>query len=1685
MKESLKSKFKFLSVKTLSPPSTIGSLEFLPTSAQLISELSTVQIKYPTLYEDNFVPIKNGPMDLRLGITGINQLLTNKRCITCNNDILGCVGHFGHIDLALPVFNSGYLKNIYNILQCICKKCGMFLIFSKLTKKAFEESIAIYNLEFVSDYEEDNRIIGFIKKFKKDSLGVLIEMSRNIKVCRFCNQKNGKLTKKQDNILYSDNDTSSGVSYYSSFATNTTNFIDKKGNNEEVPGSNTALYNKIKTLNCPGLKLRTQEIFDRYPMLHNKPKTEEEGLSKTFNLETFTATACYNLFQSENISSYYIYFLNINPVDIITTKLLILPNCLRPTTILTSIKSNEDDLTVKCAEILHINNTLISNMEKNVNLKALMADYEALQLHVNLYINSNLTGFNIKLIKGIVQRLKGKAGRFRNSLSGKRVDFSARTVITPDPFLKICQVGMPKRMAEALTVDEEVTRVNIKKLKSLILNFPNYPCVNFITKCIYVNASTNPVDSFGNSVDTSTETDKYRITQGYKEIHKKRLTEKIRTRLADELSIGDKVERQLQDNDLVLFNRQPSLHRISIMAHRVKIQNTRTLSFNESVCAPYNADFDGDEMNIHVIQTLESQAEADTLMSVNHNIINRRNNSVSVMPIQDFLTYLFKLTSSESPPVLFSGDSNNLSDFINFGDEIGDALIVEKLKGAVLRPQRLFTGFQVVDVLLFKSVLENDSPNLGFLSSCSLVSNHEASYSLRDSGKQIKEHEINHNVFKKPPQGRVDVTSSIVSESVLSDALNGCKKLPSRDVKFPKKINRIFKFKETINGCPILKLNQINFNSNEVIIKKGVLIKGTFTKSITAEFIKYLRYLDPVISNNFTNNVSRSSANLIHKMGLSIGLDDVLLDRTTYKRKILADILVKVEGLKGMSQNKREALIIKEVSTFRDHLGVSILKTPKMAVPLDTTESLQNTKINIGVPLPPSNSPLQMYKAGSKGSLLNIIQMVCAVGQQVVGGSRIPTINGRSFVHVDSQIFSKSDLLKCLVSRGLIIDSFYSGLQPLSFFCHAISGREGLVDTAVKTAETGYMQRRLIKGIEDSQLGYDGLIKFSGRIVSFSQRETTKVVSLKTDKSTCVSGDNNTSDATKLAASIKKIKIRQKKTADQLLELIITSIVGIKEKEYLKNVSSEKFCFIKNTIFRYVCGLINSIDSFSEASHIGNILKNLESLMYQIYRKRLSNADHDGKYSIINNVEFNEIKNNLKDQKLQFRIKLKNFLSSKQQYILTAISGMLPLSDKYLSPIGSLACQSIGEPGTQMTLKTFHFAGAMSMNITLGVPRLKEIINATISISTSISKIYLRSEKNLRNSKKVIMKEKFLQNLFGDEKDLIKQIEAKYPDRKTLEGISASEIKFQNYVTPTYLKDILSKMEVVYDSRGTYIELFIDISAFNKLKTAFLFFMTVGSSVKSCDTTGSMLNNKNSHLIELIINKIKKSLSCDEISYKENNYTKPLNNFTSSSGDNVSGFGSILICLTNDIIYKIQKAKSILPNLQITSFSIKRAFFQEGPSYDTINTKPLVLEGTGLHEMLSLPTTFTVTTNNIKEIEVTLGIEAARFSITKEIEFTLDSHGISVNKEHILVLADAMCTSGVVSGVTRFGIPEIRRRWGEAVSPLMMASFEQAAENLYSAAVGNVADRLEGVSERVICGKSVSVGTGSCDVALS
>ncbi|MEM5790547.1 MAG: DNA-directed RNA polymerase subunit A' [Candidatus Aenigmatarchaeota archaeon] len=317
----------------------------------------------------------------------------------------------------------------------------------------------------------------------------------------------------------------------------------------------------------------------------------------------------------------FLGFKGMRPEWTVLSLLPIPPVTVRPSITLETGERSEDDLTHKLVDIVRINERLRENIDLGAPDFIIEDLWELLQYHVSTYFDNEISGVpparhrSGRILKTLSQRLKTKEGRFRGNLAGKRVNFSARSVISPDPFLDVDEVGVPEVIAKELTIPVRANERNLEEIRRLILNGPLiWPGANYVIK---------------------------------PDGRRKKLLEENKEEIAKELTPGYIVERHLQNGDIALFNRQPSLHRMSIMAHRIKVMPFKTFRLNLCVCPPYNADFDGDEMNLHIPQTEEAQVESKELMIVPKHMRSPRFSGPIIGAWRDFISGLYLLTKSE------------------------------------------------------------------------------------------------------------------------------------------------------------------------------------------------------------------------------------------------------------------------------------------------------------------------------------------------------------------------------------------------------------------------------------------------------------------------------------------------------------------------------------------------------------------------------------------------------------------------------------------------------------------------------------------------------------------------------------------------------------------------------------------------------------------------------------------------------------------------------------------------------------------------------------------------------------------------------------------------------------------------------------------------------------------------------
>ncbi len=646
----------------------------------------------------------------------------------------------------------------------------------------------------------------------------------------------------------------------------------------------------------------------------------------------------------ERIKDEDVYFFGLDPKHarpewMVLTVLPIPPVTMRPSITLESGERSEDDLTHKLGDIVRINQRLFENINAGAPEVIIEDLWDLLQYHVSTFFDNNVSQLpparhrSGQPLKTLIGRIKSKQGRIRRNLAGKRTNFSARTVISPDSMIKLNEVGVPKEMATKLTIPERVTEKNMEFLKQYMKRgSKKYPGANYVVR---------------------------------PDGKRKRITDETQETLIEEIQPGYLVERHLVDGDVVIFNRQPSLHRMSMMCHRVKVLPGKTLRLNPGTCHPYNADFDGDEMNLHVPQTEEAIAEAEILMEVQTQIVSPRYGLSVIGCIQDaisgnyLLTSEMEFTKEEAKSLLAS---IGITDFTGIG-----------------RKQTL-TGKEVFSFLL--------------------------------------------------PDG--------------------------------------FDFEGTSK------------TGDPVIIKDGELIKGVMDKATLGHGAGMLlrqihKEYGPDATLEFIGKVFRLGVKSLLIRGFTTGIGDTDMPEEANKKiqKTINDAVDSVGEL--IEQYEKGELKPLPGRSKKETLEVRIV------------ELLNRTRDQTGKIVSDhaeKNHFVIMTTSGARGNLLNLSQVASCVGQQSMRGGRIQ----RGYNERTLSAFKKGDLMPD--AHGFIRSGFKDGLKPHEFFFGAMTGRDSLMDTALRTPKSGYLYRRLSNAMQDLKVEYDYTVRdASKRIIQFQYGE--------------------------------------------------------------------------------------------------------------------------------------------------------------------------------------------------------------------------------------------------------------------------------------------------------------------------------------------------------------------------------------------------------------------------------------------------------------------------------------------------------------------------------------------------------------------------------------------------------------------
>lgn len=1233
------------------------SVQFLMFSDEDIKKLSVAKITNMMSFDAMGNPTKGGLYDSVLGPVRDRF----DACATCHSTMLHCPGHFGHIELPLVVVNPLFMKTIYTLFRISCLKCCKIQMDDKM-KFMLKLQLQLIDAGHVTAALDLDGFLGDIKDYKKDVEGSPDKPSKAIR-------KYQKLLKKTDAVAATFRNK------------NTDNLRTKTLNNyfKAINIAKSCMYCKSKLI-----KITTSEGKLMYNVTA-EGQTEGKGKSIKILMPDEVKRYCTSICENDNDILLHclpiLKYSNVKPVtNLFFMELVpVLPPVVRPCNYLQGElmehpQTNGYKGILQDAYSARAILQVVSATDQQKAIDTLEQQprqaYESVQgqtppekLHtvwqeLQKHINNLLTCEGQRLAsQGLKQILEKKTGVIRMHMMGKRVNFAARSVITPDPNVDIDEIGIPDAFATKLTYPVPVTEWNVDELRKMVINGPNkHPGAEKleIENGRVIRIPSDSIQKRKSLAKRLLTPDEYK-TSGLKIVH-----------------------RHLVNGDILILNRQPSLHKPSMMAHRARIlKGEKTLRLHYANCKSYNADFDGDEMNAHFPQNEIARSEAYNIMSVRKQFLVPKDGTPLSGLIQDHVISGVKMslrgsfyTKSDYQQLVFQALSNHKGE-------------IKLLQPTILKPVLLWSGKQILSTIIMNSI----------------------------------------------PKGKPYL--SLVGKAKISS--KAWQKEPPRPW--------------LAGGTPFTDLNTMS--EAEVVIRKGELLSGVLDKThygATPYGLVHCMYelYGGDSSSAVLSSFSKVFTFYLQWIGFTLGVKDILVVDEADKQRDGYVHLVRQAGRLAAAKATGLPMDVDE-NKLKDTIGELLIKDSKFRTNLDRqyksvldshTNNINQCCLGDGlIEKFPYNNLQLMVQSGAKGSTVNTMQISCLLGQIELEGKRPPLmISGRSLPSFPPYDTSPR-------AGGFIDGRFMTGIQPQEFFFHCMAGREGLIDTAVKTSRSGYLQRCLIKHLEGLSVAYDHTVRDAdSSVIQFAYGEDgLDVLKCQFLKKSQLEFLDNNSNAAVPKSVVKKLK-------DETDSKQVTK--ALKSLKKWKKKFGDPFQKRRTSSFAQFSVLAKrQIVLDDELTHqtrdpfyweLQNKWRNMSEEERQEYSQKSCPDPIPSKMSP--EFKFGVINEQL-DKIIQSYLKIRNKTlfseyTEKEKFVDVMNAKYLESLAAPGEPVGLLAAQSIGEPSTQMTLNTFHFAGRGDMNVTLGIPRLREILmTASMKLKTPNMDIPFRLDLSNLNKK--------------------------------------------------------------------------------------------------------------------------------------------------------------------------------------------------------------------------------------------------------------------------------------------------------------------------------------------------------------
>ncbi|XP_068633088.1 DNA-directed RNA polymerase I subunit RPA1 [Battus philenor] len=1626
------------------------SVQFLMFSDEDIKKLSVLKITNLISFDAMGNATKGGLYDSALGpIRDRNDI-----CTTCSSTQLHCPGHFGHIELPLVVMNPLFIKTIYTLFRISCLKCYKIQMDDKM-KEILKLQLQLLDAGHVTAALDLESFVGDVKNFNSES-----SPEKPHKVIR----KYQKLLKKKDAVVETFHSKNTDKlrakiigNFFRAMNISKTCIYCRSKLIKVTTSDNKIMYN-LASENTKSIKILMPDEIKRY--CSSITQNDEELLSYCIPVLKNSL--------SKPITD--IFFMQTVPV---------MPPCVRPCNVLngelmehpqTNIYKNILQSSYKARAVLQVlsasdQQKAIDGLEPNPRQaydsvmgksppEKLHTIWQELQKQINHVLNCEEQGTSSQ---GLKQILEKKTGVIRMHMMGKRVNFAARSVITPDPNVDIDEIGIPDAFATKLTYPVPVTEWNVDELRKMIINGPNkHPGAEKIEvkNGRVIRIPPDSIEKRKSLAKRLLTPDEYK-TSGLKIVH-----------------------RHLINGDVLILNRQPSLHKPSMMAHRARIlKGEKTLRLHYANCKSYNADFDGDEMNAHFPQNEIARSEAYNIMSVTQQYLVPKDGTPLSGLIQDHVISGVKMsirgaffTKADYQQLVFQALSNHRGK-------------IKLLPPTILKPAVLWSGKQILSTIIINTI----------------------------------------------PKGKPCVT------------LTGKAKISSKawQKENPRPWNG--------GGTPFKDPNSMS--EAEVIIRKGELLSGVLDKThygATPYGLVHCMYelYGGDSSSALLSSFSKVFTFYLQWLGFTLGVKDILVTDEADRKRDDYVFLVRQIGRAAAAKATELPADVDE-NKLKETIGEMLIKDPKFRANLDRhyksvldsyTNKINTVCLSEGLleKFPLNNLQL-MVQSGAKGSTVNTMQISCLLGQIELEGKRPPLmISGRSLPS-----FLPYDISPR--AGGFIDGRFMTGIQPQEFFFHCMAGREGLIDTAVKTSRSGYLQRCLIKHLEGLSVAYDHTVRDAdGSVIQVAYGEdgldvlkcqylkkgllefldiNSKAVITKStiDK---LKEDGSSKEISKSQKSLKKWKKKYGNPFEKVRASPFAQFSMLAKKEIvLDELPTDQ------TRDPFYWELEKKWRSMSEEEREDYLRKRCPDPIPGLFSPQY-------KFGVIN-------------ERLDGLIQ--NYLKNRQESDYTEYTDKNKFVDvmnaKYLAsmaapgePVGLLAAQSIGEPSTQMTLNTFHFAGRGDMNVTLGIPRLREILmTASAKLKTPNMDIPFRKDLSDLNKKAERLRQKLNRVTVADvlEKiDVQCEIVTK-PQRQLKTTMRFSFLPHAQYKTqyavkpPQIIKHMQNKFftemfttirkqakatcgvvwstekerkkrkaqsddeeegeEIVPEAKETSGRDLDDSSdddgpndddddtevKIRKKRTEEQEYEDPESEEeeKSDDEAGPEEQNK--AIDDDVLEVTQDEIGLDE-SKIMNDVVETVRNATNYIFDTKSHrWCEITVLfpisfLRVDLSQALRDAamKSVIHEVK----NIKRAITNKEKDVLYLKTEGInIVQMSKYDNVLDLNKLYS---NDIHAIANTYGIEAANKVIIKEIQNVFNVYGITVDPRHLNLVADYMTYNGIFEPMSRKGMES-------STSPLQQMSFESSLIFLKEAVLNAKQDNIRSASSCLMLGQPCRSGTGA------